>query len=74
LAAIELPYNIRGELRDALKESIAESFVASFRIIMFITSGLALGSALIAWLTIEGTGTRPKLVAKDSNITRLDQV
>ncbi|MBI2487528.1 MAG: MFS transporter [Deltaproteobacteria bacterium] len=74
LAAIELPYNISSELRDGLKKSIAESFVASFRIIMFITSGLALVSALMAWLTIEGTGTRPKLVAKDSKITRLDQV
>lgn len=74
LAAIELPHNLSGELKDALHESIGESLHASFRIIMLITSGLALGSALIAWLTIKDPTTRPKLVTKDSNITPLDRV
>jgi EmrB/QacA subfamily drug resistance transporter len=74
LAAIELPHNISGELKGALQKSISESFHASFRIIMLITSGLALGSAVIAWLTIKDPTARAKLVTKDSNITPLDRV
>ena len=45
------------ELSTALEQAIGESFVASFRLVMLIAAGLALASALTAFLTIEGKGS-----------------
>lgn len=74
LAAIELPANLSIGVKQALHKSISESFLAGFRIIMYITSGLALASALIAWLTIEGMVFRPKFVPRNAGITRLGRI
>jgi hypothetical protein len=52
LAAIEVPTNIDIATREAIRLSIDESFIAGFRAVMWIASGLALASAATAWLVI----------------------
>jgi EmrB/QacA subfamily drug resistance transporter len=74
MVAINIPNNIGGELKHALKQSIAESFLSSFRLVMFITSGLALGSAFTAWLMVEDKRPKLKLVSRDTNDARQDEV
>jgi EmrB/QacA subfamily drug resistance transporter len=63
MVAIHIPSNIGGELKYAIERSITESFLYSFRIVMIITSGLTLVSALAAWLTIEDKRIKPRLVS-----------
>ena len=52
LAAIEFPSNIDIATREATKRSIDESYIAGFRAVMWIASGLALASAATAWFVI----------------------
>jgi hypothetical protein len=52
LAAIEIPAKIDIATREAIRRSIDKSFVAGFRVVMLIASGLALASAATAWLVI----------------------
>ena len=52
LAAIEVPSNMDIATREATKRSIDESFIAGFRAVMLIASGLALASAATAWFVI----------------------
>jgi len=54
LAGAEVPSTVNEKTRAALEDAINESFVVSFRITMFIGVGLALASALVAALMIEG--------------------
>lgn len=54
LVGIQIPSGISRQSHAALQQAINESFVASFRVAMFIASGLALASALSALLLIEG--------------------
>jgi len=54
LAAAEAPPEIESETRAMIKQAIDESFVAGFRQVMLIASGLALASAACAWLIIGG--------------------
>jgi len=54
LAAAEAPPEIESETRAMIKQAIDESFVAGFRRVMLIASGLALASAACAWLIIGG--------------------
>jgi len=53
LAAIEIPREIDIGVRQKIRQAIDESFVAAFRLVMLIASGLALLSAATAWLTVE---------------------
>jgi hypothetical protein len=53
LAAAEIQEGIDIDVRAGIKRSVKESFVAGFRLVMLIASGLALGSAVCAWLIIE---------------------
>jgi EmrB/QacA subfamily drug resistance transporter len=53
LAAIEIPQDLDIGVRNKIRQSIDESFVAGFRLVMLVASGLALLSAATAWLTIE---------------------
>src|SRR6266850_3258793 len=53
LAAIELPREIDAGVRGKVRQLIGESFVAGFRLVMVVASGLALLSAATAWLIIE---------------------
>lgn len=56
LAGAEIPAGLSGEVREALERAVAESFMTSFRLVMLIAAGLALASALSAWLTFEAKG------------------
>jgi EmrB/QacA subfamily drug resistance transporter len=52
LAAIEVPSNMDTATKEATKRSIDKSFIAGFRAVMLIASGLALASAATAWFVI----------------------
>jgi EmrB/QacA subfamily drug resistance transporter len=53
LAGAEVPPSLSNELKAVLRRAIAESFVDSFRLVMFIAVGLALASAIVAYMTIK---------------------
>lgn len=53
LAGAEVPAGVSNEVRTILSQAIAQSFVDSFRLLMFIAVGLALLSAIVAFLTIK---------------------
>jgi hypothetical protein len=53
LAAIEIPPDIDDRVREGIRRSIDESFVAGFRLVMILASGLAALSSVTAWLMIE---------------------
>jgi hypothetical protein len=46
-----------------LKRAIGESFVAGFRWVMLLSAGLALLSAVCAWVMIDGGLVAPKVKA-----------
>lgn len=54
LGGAEVPAEVTGEGRVALERAIDDSFVASFRLVMLISAGLALASGLSAAALIEG--------------------
>ncbi|MEJ7687463.1 MAG: MFS transporter, partial [Variovorax sp.] len=53
LAGAEMPAGVDAATAAALRNAVAESFVAGFRWVMLIGAGLALLSALSAWIVIE---------------------
>lgn len=57
LAATQLPANIDDSTRRELKTAIDESFVFGFRMVMFSAVGLALASALTAFMMIQGSAS-----------------
>ncbi len=71
LAGITLPGGINEQVRTTVTQAIKLSFVDGFRVVMFTSLGLALLSALVAGLMIEGK--RTSVVQPDevdtSNIT-----
>jgi len=52
LAEAKVPPQVVGEQRRALEEELNEAFVQSFRVVMLVAAGLALTSALCAFLTV----------------------
>lgn len=54
LVNLTIPESPSTETHSAIRRVIRESFVAGFRLIAIIASGLALASALASWLLIEG--------------------
>jgi Na+/melibiose symporter-like transporter len=54
LAGAEVPAGLDAETTQTIKEAIAWSFVDSFRLLMLISAGLALASALGAGITLDG--------------------
>jgi predicted MFS family arabinose efflux permease len=54
LAAMEIPRTVSGPMRVELKQAIDASSVSGYRLLMLIAAGLALASALCAWLLIDG--------------------
>lgn len=54
LAGAELPESVDNETRTKAKSAINESFVFGFRVVMLTAVGLALASALSAFVMIEG--------------------
>jgi EmrB/QacA subfamily drug resistance transporter len=58
LAAIEIPQGIDTGSKENIARSIHSSFVAGFRLVMYVASGLAILSAATAWLTIKRKASR----------------
>jgi hypothetical protein len=58
LGATELPAGVNDEMRIALRKAIDVSFVFGFRMVMTTAVGLALASALSAFMMIEGKVAR----------------
>ena len=54
LVGIEIPAGVSGATLAAAQRAIAESFITSFRVIMLISSALAICSSLSSLLLIEG--------------------
>jgi EmrB/QacA subfamily drug resistance transporter len=52
LAAADLPPGVDGELASTLKRTVQLSYVSGFRWIMLLSAGLALLSALAAWVFV----------------------
>ena len=52
LAGLQVPETADEATQAQLKQAVADSFVFGFRLIMWISAGLALASALSAWLMI----------------------
>lgn len=61
LAGVKLPTNIDPVGGRLLKQAVDESFVAGFRRVMAVAAGLALLSALSAWLLIDGKKPSAKM-------------
>jgi hypothetical protein len=57
LAEAQMPPGVSGAEGERLARALAEAFVSSFRVMMLTAAGLALVSALCAWLTIGGERT-----------------
>lgn len=53
LANIQPPQTMTGDQQAGLSRAVDEAFIYGFRVVLYIMSGLALGSALIAAVTIE---------------------
>ena len=53
LAGAELPFGLDDRTRASLQQGINESFVFGFRMVMLTAAGLALASALVAFMVIE---------------------
>jgi EmrB/QacA subfamily drug resistance transporter len=55
LGGIEVPANLDPATRKELEQAIAASFTSGFRLVMFISVGLAVSSSVISWLLIGGS-------------------
>lgn len=53
LAAATIPASVPHELRATLRAAIAGAFVDAFRLLAFLAAGVAMVSALVAWLLIK---------------------
>ena len=53
LAAIEIPRGVDTRLREEITQAIDDSFVAGFRLVMIVASGLAILSSATAKFMIE---------------------
>jgi EmrB/QacA subfamily drug resistance transporter len=52
LAGLKVPEAVEPAIRQQLEQAVAESFVTGFRLLMFVSAGLSLASAVSAWLLI----------------------
>jgi len=59
LAALAAPADAGVETRDAVEEIVGRSYLAAFRVAMAIGAGLALASAVCAFLLVEGKARLP---------------
>jgi EmrB/QacA subfamily drug resistance transporter len=62
LAAAEIPPGLSAQSSLALKRAIAESFVDAFRVIMFISTGLAMAAVLTVLIFIDGGSREQKII------------
>ncbi len=56
LAAAALPAGLDPDLADALRNAINEAFINGFRAVMVLSTLLAIGSAVIAWMSLDRQG------------------
>jgi EmrB/QacA subfamily drug resistance transporter len=61
LAGAELPTDVDPTVRRLLEQAVDEAFVAGFRRVVAVAAGLALLSALSAWLLIDGKKSPAKV-------------
>ena len=54
LAAVRIPDEVPPRQRENLRDVIEQSFVAGFRCVMLVGASLALASAIVSWLLING--------------------
>ena len=54
LAGIEIPGGMGANVQASIKQAINESFVTAFRVVMLISAGLSVASAVISWIMISG--------------------
>jgi hypothetical protein len=59
-----------GELRPALETVLARSFVASYRVVMLVAAGLAVLSAVCAWVTAQGLSSKLTSTAPSGGSSR----
>ena len=59
LAAIDIPNTVQGATRLAIRTAIDESFIAGFRVAMLIGAGLALASAVCAFIFVSSPKKLP---------------
>lgn len=52
LAGLEIPNSVDPSTQQTLKQAVAGSFVSGFRLIMLVSAGLAVASAVASWLLI----------------------
>ncbi len=57
MAALTTPSSVDAQTAATVRQAIVASFVSSFRLMMFVCSGLALVSAVVAWRLIPRAGT-----------------
>ncbi len=53
LAGIAIPKEVNNQQREAIKRAINEAYINGFRTVMLLCVGLAILSAIIAWLMIK---------------------
>lgn len=61
LGAIEIPASVGRDVSDQIKAAVDHAFVHGFRLVMLICAGLAVASAIQAWLLIEGKSLSAKV-------------
>jgi hypothetical protein len=69
LAAVEVPAGVDDQTRMSLKSAINDSFRSGLRVVMAAASGLALASALSAFMMIGGKPSAKRLAALKVNAT-----
>jgi hypothetical protein len=52
LAGIEVPKTVDQQTQESLKQVIRESFHSGFRVLMFVSAALAVGSSVMSWVMI----------------------
>ena len=55
LAGLEIPQSADASTQELIKQIVAGAFVSGFRLIMLLSAGLALASAVSAWIMIRGS-------------------
>ena len=68
LTQIEAPSGMNDDQKVILKQAINESFIAGFRWVMLVSAGLAVLSAMSAWLMIDGKARATSQAKPESKI------
>ena len=58
LAGLEPPPELSAPQQQAVRQAVNNAYLTGFRMVMVVSAGLALLSALVAWRLVEGKGAR----------------